>query len=205
MKRVSAGDGGPRGRRCCFRPSSPAAAAASALDRPGATARFRGVAPRPHEPIRRPQHAGRRSPRPPRAPDSSSSSSPITATRRARRIRRCIGRACCASTASRSARRGGHYVALGMPQAPYPLGGEAARRRRRRAAARRLRHRRASRFAEARAALARLDAPIDGLEMVNPDTSWRVHLLERPASRLGLLRALLALSGAAAPKRLPHC
>ena len=32
--------------------------------------------------------------------------------------------ACCASTPSRSARRGGHYAALGLGQAPYPLAGE---------------------------------------------------------------------------------
>ena len=51
---------------------------------------------------------------------------------------------------------GGHYLALDMPAAPYPLAGDAARRRRRREAARRVRDRGASRFAQARAALARL-------------------------------------------------
>ena len=69
-------------------------------------------------------------------------------------------RACCASTASRSAPAAGTTSRSTCRPSPYPLGGEAARRRRRRRAARRVRHRRASRFAEAGAALGRLDGAV---------------------------------------------
>jgi hypothetical protein len=88
---------------------------------------------------------------------------------------------------------GGHYVVFDMPASPYPLGGEPR---------------------DVIEDVHRLDgfgvaahpdspkpelrwrewtAPFDGMEIVNPDTSWRVHLLEpewRP--KLRLVQALLA-------------
>ena len=68
----------------------------------------------------------------------------------------------------------GHFVALGLPRAPYPIAGHAARRHRRRAPARRLRLRRAPGLAEAGAALGRLGrADFDGLEWLNADSEWR--------------------------------
>lgn len=89
--------------------------------------------------------------------------------------------------------RGGHYIALGLPQAPYALGGEAAdvvddvRR--------------LGGFGVAahpdspKPELRWQDwsAPVDGVELINPDTSWRVHAFAGGvASKWLLLRALLA-------------
>jgi hypothetical protein len=87
---------------------------------------------------------------------------------------------------------GGHYIAVGMPESPYPLGGEprdvvedvhrlggfgiAAHPD--------------SPKAELR--WREWSAPIDAVELLNPDSSWRVHAM-RPGIRpkLGLVRALL--------------
>lgn len=85
---------------------------------------------------------------------------------------------------------GGHYLAFDMPVAPYPLGGEA------RDVVEDVR--RLGGFGVA----AHPDspkpelrwrewaAPFDGLEWVNPDTSWRVHA-QLPGWRLRFVQALL--------------
>jgi len=87
--------------------------------------------------------------------------------------------------------RGGHYVAIGLPAAPYPLGGEPR---------------------DVVEDVARLGgfgiaahpdspkhdlqwdgwaAPFDGIEIVNPDTSWRVLATQRGfGSKLRLIAAL---------------
>jgi hypothetical protein len=89
--------------------------------------------------------------------------------------------------------RGGHYVALDLPQTPYRLGGDA-----------RDVVDDVHRFGgfgiaahpdSPKSELRWSDwtLPIDGVELINPDTSWRVHAFGagmRP--RLGLLEALLA-------------
>lgn len=89
--------------------------------------------------------------------------------------------------------RGGHYVALGLPQAPYALGGEAADVVED--------VRRLGGFGVAahpdspKPELRWQDwsAPVDGVELINPDTSWRVHAFAGGvASKWLLLRALLA-------------
>jgi hypothetical protein len=87
---------------------------------------------------------------------------------------------------------GGHYIAIGIPESPYPLGGEA------RDVVEDVR--RLGGFGIAahpdspKAELRWSDwsAPIDGVELLNPDTSWRLHVV-RPGvkPKLGLLRALL--------------
>lgn len=87
---------------------------------------------------------------------------------------------------------GGHYVALGLPQAPYRLGGEP-------------RDvvddvRRMGGFGIAahpdspKPALAWSDwtVPVDGFEVLNPDSSWRAHAFERGAA--GKARLLQALA-----------
>ena len=89
--------------------------------------------------------------------------------------------------------RGGHYVAVGLPQAPYPLGGDPADVVED--------VRRLGGFGIAahpdspKAELQWRDwqAPIDGVELINPDTSWRVHAFTGGmGSRWLLLRTLLA-------------
>lgn len=89
--------------------------------------------------------------------------------------------------------RGGHYVALGLPQAPYPLGGDAGDVVED--------VRRLGGFGIAahpdspKPGLQWQDwsAPVDGVELINPDTSWRVHAFAGGvASKWLLLRALLA-------------
>src|SRR6185503_14002509 len=85
---------------------------------------------------------------------------------------------------------GGHYIAIDMPAAPYPLGGES------RDVVEDVR--RLGGFGIAahpdspKAELAWTDweAPIDGLELLNPDTSWRVHFDSGWRARLRLLSAL---------------
>lgn len=88
---------------------------------------------------------------------------------------------------------GGHYVALGLPQAPYPLGGEA------RDVVEDVR--RLGGFGVAahpdspKPDLQWHDwnAPFDGVELVNPDTGWRKRL-EAPGlrSKLSLLGSLVS-------------
>ena len=86
---------------------------------------------------------------------------------------------------------GGHYVALDMPAAPYPLAGEP-------------RDvvddvRRLGGFGIAahpdspKAELRWSDwnAPVDGVEWINPDTSWRVHAASGFRSRFRLVEGLL--------------
>src|SRR4051812_40616754 len=89
--------------------------------------------------------------------------------------------------------RSGHYVALGLPQSPYALGGEAADVVED--------VRRMGGFGIAAHPDSPKDdlrwsdwsAPIDALEIINPDTSWRVHASTGGlASKWLLLRALLA-------------
>ena len=96
--------------------------------------------------------------------------------------------ASCASTASRSAPNGGHYVALGLRPAPYPLGGDAVRRRRGRRAARRVRLRGASGFAAGPSWPGRdWTAPIDGIEWLNADSEWRDESRARARARAARL------------------
>jgi hypothetical protein len=88
---------------------------------------------------------------------------------------------------------GGHYVAIDMGAAPYPLGGEprdvvddvhrlggfgiAAH----------------PDSPKKELAWGGWDAPFDGMEILNPDTGWRVHVSRRGRqSMLRLLEALLA-------------
>jgi len=72
----------------------------------------------------------------------------------------------------------GHYVVLGMDAAPYPLGGEA------RDVVEDVRRLGGFGIAahpdspKTELSWTAWDTPIDGLELVNPDTSWRVHVLE---------------------------
>lgn len=88
---------------------------------------------------------------------------------------------------------GGHYVAIDLPMSPYPLGGEAAdvvedvrRLGGFGIAAHPDSPKRELRWTD-------WTLPIDGLELVNPDTSWRVHAFAGgTASRWLLLRSLLA-------------
>lgn len=87
---------------------------------------------------------------------------------------------------------GGHYVALDMGASPYPLGGEP---RDVVADVRRLGGFGIAAHPDSPKAELRWsdwETPIDGLEMINPDTSWRVHLVEGGwRSKLQLLRSLL--------------
>lgn len=93
----------------------------------------------------------------------------------------------------------GHYLAFDMDAAPYPLGGEG------RDVVEDVR--RLGGFGIAahpdspKPELRWRDwtAPIDGLEVVNPDTSWRVHMFESSwRGRLTLLRSLLTYPGRSA-------
>jgi hypothetical protein len=74
--------------------------------------------------------------------------------------------------------RGGHYIAIGLPKAPYPLGGEAADvvEDVRRMGGFGIAAHPDSPKPELR--WSDWNAPIDGFEIVNPDTSWRVHAFE---------------------------
>jgi hypothetical protein len=94
---------------------------------------------------------------------------------------------------------GGHYLAFDMGAAPYPLGGEG------RDVVEDVR--RLGGFGIAahpdspKPELSWSDwtAPIDGLEVVNPDTSWRVHMFESAwRGRFTLLRSLLTYPGRSA-------
>ena len=86
---------------------------------------------------------------------------------------------------------GGHYVAIGLPEAPYPLGGEA------RDVVEDVK--RLGGFGIAAHPDSPKDdlrwrdwtTPFDALEIVNPDTSWRVHVQQRGwRPKLRLLEAL---------------
>jgi hypothetical protein len=87
---------------------------------------------------------------------------------------------------------GGHYIAIDMPESPYPLAGEA------RDVVEDV-HRLGGFGIAAHPDSPKAElrwrewaAPIDGVELLNPDTSWRVDAV-RPgiAPKLRLLRALL--------------
>ena len=188
------GDGGPRGRRCCLgRPRLPPRPHV-ARRRPGPTERSpacctstpnrsdgRGT-PRRHRRGRRARRA------------QVHRRSPTTATPRARPTRPSTARACSCldgveiSTTRRALRRA-----------------RTARSRRTRSAARRATSSRTSdgwaASASPRIRIRRRPTcagptgqrPIDGLEIINPDTSWRVHAsMGGFASKWLLLRALLA-------------
>ncbi len=89
--------------------------------------------------------------------------------------------------------RGGHYVALGLPRAPYALGGDAADvvEDVRRLGGIGIAAHPDSPKLELR--WQGWSAPVDGVELINPDTSWRVHAFTGGvASKWLLLRALLA-------------
>jgi hypothetical protein len=88
---------------------------------------------------------------------------------------------------------GGHYVVLDMPASPYPLGGEP------RDVVEDV-HRLGGFGVAAHPDSPKPElrwrewtAPFDGMEIVNPDTSWRVHLREPQwQPKLRLVQALLA-------------
>jgi hypothetical protein len=87
---------------------------------------------------------------------------------------------------------GGHYVAVGMPESPYPLAGEA------RDVVEDV-HRLGGFGIAAHPDSPKAElrwrewtAPIDGVELLNPDTSWRIHALQPGVTpKLRLVRALL--------------
>ena len=86
---------------------------------------------------------------------------------------------------------GGHYIALDMPAAPYPLAGEPRDvvEDVRRLGGFGIAAHPDSPKAELR--WSDWDAPIDGVEWINPDTSWRVHAASGWRSRFRLLEGLL--------------
>jgi hypothetical protein len=89
--------------------------------------------------------------------------------------------------------RQGHYLAIGLPQAPYALGGAAADvvEDVRRLGGIGIAAHPDSPKNELR--WADWTAPVDGFELVNPDTSWRVHAFSGGmGARWQLLRSLLA-------------
>src|SRR5207244_10923091 len=87
---------------------------------------------------------------------------------------------------------GGHYIALDMPAAPYPLGGEA------RDVVEDV-HRLGGFGIVAHPDSPKIElrwrewtAPFDGIELLNPDTSWRLIAQERGlAAKRRLLTALI--------------
>jgi hypothetical protein len=86
---------------------------------------------------------------------------------------------------------GGHYIAIGLPASPYPLGGES---RDVVADVRRLGGFGIAAHPDSPKAELRWtdwDAPIDGIELLNLDTAWRVHAFQGgAASKFELVRAL---------------
>ena len=89
--------------------------------------------------------------------------------------------------------RGGHYVAVGLPQSPYPLAGAAADvvDDVRRMGGYGIVAHPDSPKTELR--WADWSAPFDAVEMINPDTSWRVHATRGGIAGKWLLwRSLLA-------------
>ena len=122
-------DGGHRGRRFSFRLSDAAAAARrgrrdgrrSAVPARRWPARSTSTARGPTAPATgRRDRGGGRARRP-----AVRRSSPITATPRVRPIRRAYLHGVLCIDAVEISTNSGHYVALDMPAAPYPLGGEA--------------------------------------------------------------------------------
>jgi hypothetical protein len=86
---------------------------------------------------------------------------------------------------------GGHYVVLDMPAAPYPLAGEP---RDVVDDVRRLGGVGIAAHPDSPKTELRWsdwDAPIDGVEWINPDTSWRVHAATGWRSRFSLIEGLL--------------
>jgi hypothetical protein len=86
---------------------------------------------------------------------------------------------------------GGHYIALDTPASPYPLAGEA---RDVVDDVRRLGGFGIAAHPDSPKAELRWDAwdsPFDGMEWINPDTSWRVHATAGWRSRFKLVEALL--------------
>ena len=84
---------------------------------------------------------------------------------------------------------GGHYIAIGMGAAPYPLAGES---RDVVDDVRRLGGFGIAAHPDSPKTELRWtdwDTPIDGLELINPDTSWRVHMAQGGA-KFPLIRAL---------------
>ncbi len=123
MKRVLLGDGGPRGRRCCFgRVALPPRTCRSRRSRAG---RHGSPASSTSTPtVRRPRHARR---------DRGGRRARRTEVRRLHRPWRRHARAGSAGLsigvlcidAVEISTTGGHYIALDLPASPYPLGGEA--------------------------------------------------------------------------------
>ena len=84
---------------------------------------------------------------------------------------------------------GGHYIAIGMGPAPYPLAGES---RDVVEDVQRLGGFGIAAHPDSPKAELRWtdwDTPIDGLELINPDTSWRVHMAQG-GTKFALFRAL---------------
>src|SRR5256884_4525770 len=86
---------------------------------------------------------------------------------------------------------GGHYVAVDMPASPYPLAGEA------RGVVEDVRRLGGFGIAahpdspKTELRWSDWDAPLDGIEWINPDTSWRVHAASGWGSRFTLVEGLL--------------
>ena len=118
---------------------------------------------------------------------------------RVARILRCTATGSSASTRSKSAADGGHIVALGLPQTPFPLGGEVGDviEDVRRLGGMSIAAHPDSTRAELR--LADWDAPFDGIEWLNGDSQWRDEewnalgrsLLTYPFRRAATLATLL--------------
>lgn len=89
--------------------------------------------------------------------------------------------------------RGGHYVAIGLPKTPYPLGGESrdvVEDVRRLGGFGIMAH---PDSPKSELAWSDWSLPADGLELINPDSSWRVHAFQRGiGAKVLLLRSLLA-------------
>jgi hypothetical protein len=87
---------------------------------------------------------------------------------------------------------GGHYLALDMPAAPYPLGGEArdvVEDVKRLGGFGIVAH---PESPKPELRWSAWESPFDGIEWVNPDSSWRVHLQRGWRSRLSVIEALMA-------------
>ena len=89
--------------------------------------------------------------------------------------------------------RGGHYVAIALPQSPYPLAGDAAdvvEDVRRMGGFGIVAH---PDSPKAELRWTEWSAPFDAVELINPDTSWRIHASQGGLAGKWLLwRSLLA-------------